>query len=383
MLGLFKRTQPVHDAGELGRSMVALPLRTGCTPPSACPVLIVDASGHTRHAAPAKRVELRDGEQGWAWHPGPYTVDLAPFAQAPEVGLRTGFAIEPELEGARQRFDLLLAAEANGPLPLATLARALEAALQHELAGGALELPPCATIEEWNAFRQGFNQLCYMRFGLSVDDCVPVDLGGAHDYAALLAARAAAAPAQPAVRIEPVFDAAAAAKAPAQQAGEDAAAPCPVGDARAVRRLFLELPGLMCGLRLAALPAGQDQFRRQQALLQRLDLLSVSASTMPSLDLAAPGQPLAKDAQAHRARHARRACASLDEAWALLARFRAQAMQAGAGGADGTAALYDEAERIVANLELDCGARRAVTAAAHADAGDDTAAAAAAAGAAR
>jgi hypothetical protein len=129
-----------------------------------------------------------------------------------------------------------------------------------------------------------------------------------------------------------------------------------------VRRLFLELPGLMCSLRLAALPAGQDQFRRQQALLQRLDLLCLSASTMPPLGLAAPGQPLAADAQLRRAFHARRACVSLDEAWALLARFRAQAAQ------ESLAALYDEAERIVANLELDCAARRAVAADGAADA---------------
>jgi hypothetical protein len=374
MLGLFKRSQPVVDAGELGRSMVALPLRTGCTPPSTCPVLIVDANGHTRRGAPGKRVELRDGEQGWAWHPGPYTVELAPFAQAPEAGLRTSFAIEAEPDGTRQRFDLLLAAEANGPLPLAALARALEAALQRELAGGSLELPPCTTIEEWNVFRQGLNQLCYMRFGLSVDDCVPVDLGESRDYAALLAARALGAADQPALRIEPVLGAevlpavlpsvppSAPTPASAAMDAHAAPAPCPVGDARAVRRLFLELPSLMCGLRLAALPAGQDQFRRQQALLQRLDLLSVSASTMPALGLAAPGQPLAPKEQLRRAHHARRACASLDEAWALLARFRSQAAQDEQGGAARLDILYDEAERIVANLELDCVARRAVAA---------------------
>jgi hypothetical protein len=354
MLGLFKRSQPVLDAGELGRSMVALPLRTGCTPPPICQVVIVDAGGRTRRALAGKRVELRDGEQGWAWHPGPYTVDLAPFAQAPEAGLRTSFAIESEGEGARQRFDLLLAAEVNGALALADLARALEAALQRELAQGALELPPCTTIEEWNVFRQGLNQLFYMRFGLSVDDCVPVDLGEARDYAQVLAARAASA--APALRVEPVLGET---PPPAQAPMEGAAQACPLDDARAVRRLFLELPNLMCGLRMAAAPACQDQFRRQQALLQRLDLLSVGASTMPALGLAAPGQPLAPGEQARRARHGRRACVSLDEAWALLARFRGQA---GAGGEESLDTLYDEAERIVANLELDCAARRAVAA---------------------
>jgi hypothetical protein len=355
MLGLFKRAQPVLDAGQLGRSMVALPVRTGCTPPTACAVVIVDAGGHTRRAAPGKRVELREGEAGWAWHPGPYTVDLAPFALAPEIGLRTSFAIDPEHGAVRQRFDLLLAAEGQGPLPLAALARALEDALQRELAQGALELPPCTTIEEWNAFRQGLNQLCYMRFGLSVDDCVPVDLGDTRDYAALLASRVAEPVSGPASG--PAIDAIA---APAQdrQPGADAAC-ATLDDARALRRLFLELPNLMCGLRLAALPASQDQFRRQQALLQRFDLLCVGAATLPALGLAAPGQPLALEQQLRRVRHSRRACASLDEAWALLARLE-RTQEPDGRRLD---ALYDEAERIVANLELDCGARRAAVAA--------------------
>jgi hypothetical protein len=364
MLGLFKRAQPVLDAGELGRSVLALPVRTGCTPPSSCAVVMVGAGGHTRRGVAGKRVELRDGELAWAYHPGPYTVDLVPFAQSAEIGLRTSFAIDLDADGARHRFDLLLAAEAQGPLHLAALTRALEDALRRELAQGALELPPCTTIEEWNAFRQGLNQLCWMRFGLTVDDCVPVDLGDTRDFAAVLAARAAEAQAGAPARNEPV-PGAVSAPLPAllsegEQAGHMVLETDPaLTDARALRRLFLELPGLMCGLRLAAAPSGQDQFRRQQALLQRLDLLSVSTSTMPALELSAPGQLLAADEQLRRARHSRRACTSLDEAWALLGRFNGLG---GAAGEDALARLYDEAERIVANLELDAAARRALPA---------------------
>jgi uncharacterized small protein (DUF1192 family) len=73
---------------------------------------------------------------------------------------------------------------------------------------------------------------------------------------------------------------------------------------------------------------------------------------MPALVLAAPGQPLALDEQLRRMRHSRRATVALDEAWALLARLE------GAQG-ERLAALYDEAERIVANLEADCAGRRA------------------------
>jgi hypothetical protein len=338
MLGLFKRTTPVADACELGTSAVVLPVRSGCTVPPRFPVVIVDARGATRRAgaAAAKHVDLRDGELAYAFHPGPYTVDLLPFAGAPEIGLRTSFAIDAaDPQASHQRFDLYLASEVSGRLGLDALAAAMEGALQRELLGGALALPPCATIDEWNAFRLGLNQLLYMRFGVSVDDCVPVDLADTRDYAAMLAARAqmAAAPA-------PLPS------APVREQVEPA-----LSDAKALRRLFLELPCLMCGLRLAALPACPDLFRRQQALLQRLDLLSVGAGAMPALGLAAPGQALAPDQQQRRVRHSRRATVSLDEAWALMARLKGVSPAL-------LAPLYDECERIVANLEADCEGRR-------------------------
>lgn len=332
MIPFFKRAAPVHDACALGRTAVALPLSPGCGAPPGCPVVIVDADGRPRRATtPAgKKVELRPGELAWAFHPGPYTIDVVPYAQAPEIGLRTTFAIDPQDPAAAgKRFDLYLAAEADGRVDLAALGMKVESAVRSALEQGALDLPPCADIDEWNAFRQGLNRLLYLRFGLTVDDCVPVELEGV-DYAAQLAARAVPVAAAP-VADKVVPD---------------------LADAKALRRLFLELPCLMCGLRLGALPNGQDQFRQQQALLQRLDRLSVEITTMPALVLAAPGQPLALDEQLRRMRHSRRATVALDEAWALLARLE------GAQG-ERLAALYDEAERIVANLEADCAGRRA------------------------
>ncbi len=337
MIPFFKRAAPVHDACSLGRTAVALPLSPGCGAPPGCPVVIVDADGRPRRATtPAgKKVELRPGELAWAFHPGPYTIDLVPYAQAPEIGLRTTFAIDPhDPAAAGKRFDLYLAAEADGRVDLAALGMNVESAVRSALEQGSLDLPPCADIDEWNAFRQGLNRLLYLRFGLTVDDCVPVELEGV-DYAAQLAARAVgnnaecAVPAPSAEKVVP-----------------------DVADAKALRRLFLELPCLMCGLRLGALPNGQDQFRQQQALLQRLDRLSVEITSMPALVLAAPGQPLALDEQLRRMRHSRRATVALDEAWALLSRLE------GAQG-ERLAALYDEAERIVANLEADCAGRRA------------------------
>jgi hypothetical protein len=342
MLGFFKRAAVPEQACELGRTVVALALPAGAAPPAGCQAVVVGTDGRTRRLQAARRIEARPGETAYAFHPGPYTADLLPFAAAPEIGLRTSFAVDaPDPQASQQRFDLYLAAEVTGRLELAALAAAIESTLRHELETGGLELPPCTTLDEWNAFRQGLNQLLYMRFGVTVDDCVPVDLADTHDYARSLAERvegragAPAAPPPEAAAIER-FD-------PAQE------------DAKALRRLFLELPCLMCGTRLAAMPAASAQFQRQQALLQRLDLVSVAVNAMPALDLAAPGQPLAADEQLRRARHSRRACVSLDEAWALLARLR----QAGEAALP---QLYDEAERIVANLEADCAGRRSITA---------------------
>src|SRR5690606_36363522 len=105
-------------------------------------------------------------------------------------------------------------------------------------------------------------------FGVTVDDCVPVDLAGTRDYARELAGRARAmaepAPAVAAVATE--------LPAPAPDVIDPAR-----DDARALRRLFLELPCVMCRVRQAALPQGQDLFRQQQALLQRLVLVCLGA----------------------------------------------------------------------------------------------------------
>lgn len=341
MIPFFKRAAPAVDACSLGRTAVAVPLQPSCGVPPGCPVVIVDADGRPRRATTqsGRKVELRPGELAWAFHPGPYTVDIVPFAQAPEIGLRTTFAIDPaDPAPAGKRFDLYLAAEADGRLDLAALGAAVEGAVRSALEQGALDLPPCADIDEWNAFRLGLNRLVYLRFGLTVDDCVPVELEDV-DYAAQLAARAAggavaAVPAAVPERVEPAL-----------------------ADAKALRRMFLELPCVMCGLRLGALPSGQDLFRQQQALLQRLDRLSVEITTMPALVLAAPGQPLAIDEQLRRMRHSLRATVALDEAWALLARLDGADKE---GGNARLAALYDEAERIVANLEAECAGRRAV-----------------------
>jgi len=334
MLDLFKRMAraPAFDGAGLGVMTVARPVSASCLLPPNGIGVVVAASGRPRRVSAGGRLVLAAGETGWCFHGGPYGCDLVPFAAAPEIGLRVHVAIDsPDPRVTQQRFDLFLASEGAGELSVASLAARIEEALQRELAQGNLELPPCTTLDEWNAFRGGFNQLLYTRFGLTVDDCVPVDLGDTRDFARALAARAV----KECVPLAPVAAAPAAASSPV-----DAAAM----DARVLRRLFLELPCVMCRLREAALPQGQALFHQQQALLQRLDLACLAASTMPALGLAAPGQPLDIETQRRRARHSLRAAGALDEAWALLARLER-------ADDEGLEFLFDEADRIVANLE--------------------------------
>ncbi|MFC5458817.1 hypothetical protein [Massilia niabensis] len=337
---------PAFETAGLGTQVIARPIASGCQLPPGGIGVVFDAAGHTRRVSAGGRVNLAAGDRAWCFHPGPYGCDLVPFAAAPEIGLRMSFAVDsPDPRVTQQRFDLYLASEAadmGEPLTVAGFAAQAEAVLQRELAQGNLELPPCTTLDEWNAFRGGFNQLMYTRFGVSIDDCVPVDLAGSRDYARELQARVDPATA-------PDLPGGAAPAATASPAAFDPAA----ADARALRRLFLELPCLMCRVRMAALPQGQGLFRQQQALLGRLDLVSLAAGTMPALALAAPGQPLAMDQQLRRARHSLRAAAALDEAWALLARLER-------ADDDALAGLLDEADRIVANLEHDMDGRKAL-----------------------
>jgi hypothetical protein len=137
---------------------------------------------------------------------------------------------------------------------------------------GTLELPPCTTVEEWHAFRAGLNQLMYTRYGLTVDDCVPVDLAPQADYAAMLRSRALAPVAAPVPLIiaPPV---------PQPQAG--AVAYVAQDDAAGLRRLFIELPALCSALRLLELPAGVSSFEPHQAILLRLGMATLNASSMP------------------------------------------------------------------------------------------------------
>jgi hypothetical protein len=422
-MGLFtRRRKQATDTGGLGISLIALRLDEGDAAPAHSTVVVFNAVGLARRAA-AGRVSCEQGESVFCFHPGPYTVDLVPFAAAPEWGLRLRFVIDaanPRV--TQQRFDLYLYSETAGRLELAGFCVSVEAALQAELAQGALDLPPCTSLEEWHAFRAGLNQLMYTRYGVTVDDCVPVDMGEQIDYADVLKTRAqraaeaerlAAATATrahepPAISAATTVPATAihTLSAPPPEAGEptrsqrspesrgaasDTAAsraaashPAPAGiaashatashagpslppsiiapqpyamqspaqqDARALRRLFLELPALSSALRLLVLPAGLPIFQQHQALLLRLGMAVLNVNTMPALAWAAPDQPLAPDAQARRTAQTLIAQSALDEAWSLLARLQLASPQQ-------WPQLLDEADRICANLETGLSLRR-------------------------
>lgn len=398
-MGIFsRRRKPAVDIDGLGVTLIALRLDAGDSAPTGSTVVVFNAGGHARRA-PAGKVACEQGETALCFHPGPYTVHLAPFASAPEWGLRLRFVVDaanPRV--TQQRFDLYLYSEMAERLELEALRAAAQAALQTELAQGALDLPPCTTMDEWHAFRAGLNQLMYTRFGVTVDDCVPVDLGDKVDYAEVLKARAAieaevSAPAEASAsppRVEgatatsvpgagpiPTSSAqaprtaataglavqegtaassepAALAAPPAAQAPHTAIAAMPTAqqDAFALRRLFIELPSLASELRALVLPDGLQIFQQHQALLLRLGMAALNVNTMPALAWAAPDQSLAPEEQARRTAQTLLAVQALDESWALLARFqRADHAQ--------WPALLEDADRICANLETGLAFRRA------------------------
>src|SRR5471030_3337371 len=367
-MGLFtRRRRQATDTSGLGASVIALRVGDVDVAPVGTALVIFNAAGYARRAV-AGRVAPGEGETVYCVHPGPYSIDLIPFAAAPELGLRLRFLIDAsDPRVTQQRFDLFLFSEAEAQLSVAAFGKAIESALQSELSQGALDLPPCTTLEEWHVFRAGLNQLLYTRFGVTVDDCVPVDLGDQIDYADVLKARAAEAAVHappmaardPAADAEPALHTLSAAspdgasvQRPPATAPSAAAAPVAWQDAYGLRRLFLELPGLSRDLRLLVLPEGSLIFQPHQALLLRLGMAALNVNTMPSLAWAAPDQPLAYAEQVRRAGQTLVAIQALDEAWALLARFqRADHAQ--------WPALLEEADRICANLETGLAFRRA------------------------
>jgi len=517
-MALFKRFRKGAAAGDaavaerLGSEWIAVRREAGSMAPAQCVTVVYGESGSSRRLVSfrsdggAAKIVCMKGERAWCFHPGPYVADIVPFAAAPEVGLRMVFVIDAaDPRVTQQRFDLFLVSEMDAgaaQLTLEAFGGQAQAALRAALEQGVLDLPPCTSLDEWNLFRAGLNELMYMRFGVTVEDCVPVDLAPAVDFAAMLRSRASAqalagqvykgaaasgaatqpashdlpspppivpaadmgAPrhagspawptptAAPSAPVDPARAAPGARSAPnpaatgspasslaaaaassasqdladsaglaapntsaalaagaashepadpaelaapnassaprgpaesvaAQTSGEPFAGPgtmadphapvtppgagsqLPSGwtaahssraakrDASAIRRLFLELPAVSAALRQIALPEGQETFKQQQSILQRLSLLALDAGTMPSLDWSTPDQKAKQAHRTERVDQSRRAVSALDEAWSLLARLKQ-------ASPDDAANCLQEADRIVANLEYHLARRR-------------------------
>lgn len=390
-----KTSAKTSDAASLGCGSMALASPRDSLIPGGCIGVCIDAQGHTTRVATGARMLLAADERGYWVHPGPYACDILPFAATAEIGLRLQLVLDfADPRVARQRFDLFLSSEgaegeegeegAGRALTLARICAMLQSAVQDALARGDLDLPPCATVEEWRGFRAGLNQLIYIRFGLTVEQCLIVDLGESIDYAAIVAARAQAqaqvveaqaarghaAAAMPTISPPTPSAAGGSQWRPGRaQGATPPSAPMPTPmptptpiladpadmasrDAKVLRRLFLELPRLTGNFRLLPLPPGLPLFQLHKALLQRLDLTALAAGTMPAFAWAAPDQALALDQQARRWHAMLRVEQGLEEAWALLARLTLC-------DAGQIAAQFEDAERIVTNLETHLAQRRA------------------------
>lgn len=306
--------------------------------------LAVRAGAHAVAPQGSAAVETAEGAV-WFAYTGALRCTLAPFAAAPEFGLHVDYCFDPGGETAR--FALLLAAEAERLLSTEAFGAALQDAVRGGLQMGSLELPPCIADDEWQVFRAGLNELVYTRFGVIVEDCVPVDLHPARDFAADLLATLGASAASSGAAVAAPAQADAPVAAPAR-AGDEARETGPAADARAMRRLFLELPALSSGLRALPMREGDGSFAPMQDMLRRLALAAVSVNTMPSLTLPAPGQRVTKEARGLRAAHSLAAQSALDDAWAWLASMRC--------GLD--LERLDEADRILSNLEYSLAQRR-------------------------
>ncbi|HEX8606279.1 MAG TPA: hypothetical protein VF774_26795 [Pseudoduganella sp.] len=364
--GIAGRIEPsLQDVGtrNLGAGAGDVPVAARCgdaAPPPGATIVVFNADGQARRPAAfgGKAVVTGKGEAAWWFGTGPHAVALVPFPAAPELGLQLAFVIDsadPRL--ARQRFDLFLFSEVAGQsdrLVLADLAGRIEGALRGALEQGTLDLPPCTSLDEWNAFRAGLDRLLYMRFGITVDDCVPVELEDV-DFAAMLRQRAA--PMVPSVPLVPSLPSIPSAPAAPVPLAAPVLPPGP-GDAAALRRLFLELPDATRTLRLLPAPA----FAVRQAQLQRLSLAALDVNTMPSLAWSAPGQARGHGGQACLGAASAAAVRALDELWALLARMA----PAGKGGDEANDDRNEggsndgELDRIVANLAFHLAARRGV-----------------------
>jgi hypothetical protein len=298
MLDLFKRMAraPAFDACRTGQDRSRWPLPRAAAA-AGCQAVVVAADGRTRRVSAGGRIGAGEGETGLVLPSRP--LHCRPGAVCRRARDRPAHQLRDRRPGpARDPAALRPLPGAKGRAADAgRLARRASRRAAARTGQGNLELPPCTTLDEWNAFRQGFNQLLYMRFGLTVDDCVPVDLATAATMRANWRARARGQ--------AELFRLRRRRRRLLRRRGPRASIRRPKTPGAAPPVPRTALPDVR--LRLAALPARAGPVPRQQALLQRLDLACRWPRHHAGAGLAAPGQPLGRQ-QLRRARHSRRAC---------------------------------------------------------------------------
>ena len=289
---------PAHAwLGQLGSSYIAGQLTLAGKVPAHCFGLAALAAGDSRGDMHRLPVGSNIAAGGYLVHPGPYCVDILPQQNAPELALRLYLVLDsadPRLQ--RQRFELFLHSEAPSGLSLAELRQSVQACIDAQ--SQHLYLETCPSAQEWLAYRAALEKLLYIRFGWSVEDCMPVDLRGQAncvDYVDQVLACAAEARPQ---RIE----------AHTQTPIQTSAQKLPMPAAQLRRRLFLELPALCQAWRLLDWPQNLALFSQRQALWHRLDMLDAQLAILPDAAFHKPSL--------HQ---------TLEQAWAQLAQWQALA----------------------------------------------------------
>ncbi len=240
-------------------------------------------------------------------HPGPYQVDLFLQAQTPELALRLSLVLdqfdssEPALS-PQARFALFLHSEEIKELRVSQLQQRLQAWIDTLLAQQHLQIETCPTAAEWQALRKQLEQFIFTRFGLSVEDCLPVDVGQQRDTALLLLAQQSAQ-----------IEASKTSQAPLPTAVQPArlapsSSPSPSAG-QVIRRLFVELPALCHAWRMLAWPSDLTWYANWQALAQRIDQVQSIIATPPSSLL-------------HAKQSVQQLHSALEQAWALLAQVQ-------------------------------------------------------------
>ncbi len=231
-------------------------------------------------------------------HRGPYTAKILPQADIPELALHLQLVID-QLDNAvaEARFALFLHSELIEELSLTELTRRIQECVNAQVAQGYLLIDTCPSAAEWQEYRAQLEKLLFTRFGLSVEDCLPVDLAEQVDYASQLIAQelavASAEITEPSAQLTPVK--------------HSTIFPRHLTEIAVSRRMFLELPALCRQWRALAWPRDVALFARLQAVAQRMDLLEAHYASPPT---------------ALQRRQAQQLFLTLEQAWALLARLQ-------------------------------------------------------------